>query len=298
MPWSDFPHPRRMLPLDELPPDALGRETRTFRRARRGPMSMSSASVSDDMPSASASRNRRFDPVPLQRGIRCELDLGEGGFADEIAAASPGDQLATPVKASPGAYRRIICRDLADAAKPPTGRDDLPFKHRFDIEQPQIGEADDAGANFGLAAAPVALIGNRPDELAFADRAHFLGTAGPIARTTLDEHGRDDVVPRVDVGQEFVEQIAAARVIPEMMVRIDDRQIGPEDLLGQLAEPYGIGQRAGIGACFATGVWGHGIPPRGRPTRWRRLLAAPFSEIYSGIYRAQKSHAISPRDRC
>jgi class 3 adenylate cyclase len=61
----------------------------------------------------------------------------------------------------------------------------------------------DAGANFGLPTAPIALLGNRPDELAFADRAHFLGTAGAIARTALDEHGRDDVVPRVDVGQEI-----------------------------------------------------------------------------------------------
>src|SRR6516162_1672020 len=86
----------------------------------------------------------------------------------------------------------------------------------------------------------------------------------PIARTSLDEHGRDDVVPRVDVGQEFVEQIAAARVLPEMMVRVDDRQIGLEDLLGQLLEPFGIGQRAGIGAGFD----GHSILPGGGPTRW------------------------------
>ena len=95
--------------------------------------------------------------------------------------------------------------------------------------------------------------------LAFADRPHFLGTAGAIARTALDEHGRDDVVSRVDVGQEFVEQIAAARVVPEMMVRVDDRQIGFEYLLRQLAEPFEIGQRAGVGAGFASGVWGHGV---------------------------------------
>src|SRR6516164_5246931 len=106
--------------------------------------------------------------------------------------------------------------DLTDASKPAARRGDLPFEHRIDIGQPQIGEADNTGANFGLTAAPVALLGNRSNELAFADRAHFLATAGPIARTALDEHGRDDVVPRVDVGQEFVEQIAAARVIPEM----------------------------------------------------------------------------------
>src|SRR6516165_1468572 len=149
--------------------------------------------------------------------------------------------------------------DLPDAAKPAAGRGDLAFEHRIDIGQPQIGEAYDAGANFGLAAAPVTLLGDRPDELAFADRPHLLRAAGPIARTALDEHGRDDVVTRVDVGQEFVEQIAAARVIPEMMVRVDDRQIGFEYLFGQLAEPFEIGQWAGVGAGFASGVWRHGI---------------------------------------
>src|SRR6266852_5708079 len=83
--------------------------------------------------------------------------------------------------------------DMTDA-EPAASRGDLSFEHRIDIWQPQIGEADDAGANFGLAIAPIALLGNRPDELALADRAHFLGTAGPIARTALNEHGRDDVV--------------------------------------------------------------------------------------------------------
>src|SRR5215472_4269144 len=73
--------------------------------------------------------------------------------------------------------------------------------------------------------------GSRPNELAFADRAHFLGTARPIARTALDEHGLDDVVAGVDIGQQLVEQIAAAGMIPEMMVRVDDRQIWLEDLL-------------------------------------------------------------------
>jgi hypothetical protein len=66
-------------------------------------------------------------------------------------------------------------------------------------------------------------------------------------------------VARIDVGQQLVEQIAAAWVIPEMMVPVDDRQIGIEDLLLELAEPFGIGQRARIGAGFADGLWGHGI---------------------------------------
>src|SRR5580700_3836428 len=106
---------------------------------------------------------------------------------------------------------------MADAAKPAASRGDLPFEHCIDIGQAQIGEADDAGANLALAAAPVALLGDRPDELAFADRAHLLGTTGPITRAALNEHGRDDVMPGVDVGQQFFEQIAATRVVPEMM---------------------------------------------------------------------------------
>jgi hypothetical protein len=39
---------------------------------------------------AAGARNRKFESISLQRGVRCELDLGEGGFADEIAAAPPG----------------------------------------------------------------------------------------------------------------------------------------------------------------------------------------------------------------
>ena len=35
-------------------------------------------------------RNHKFEFVFLLPGVRCELDLGEGGFADEIAAAPPG----------------------------------------------------------------------------------------------------------------------------------------------------------------------------------------------------------------
>src|SRR5262245_25085141 len=41
-------------------------------------------------------------------------------------------------------------------------------------------------------------------------------------------------VSRAPVGQELIEQIAAAQVIPEMVVRVDDRQIG---LGGQRAPP-------------------------------------------------------------
>jgi len=47
----------------------------------------------------------------------------------------------------------------------------------------------------------------------------------------------DDVVPAVHVAQEIVQQIAPVRPVPEMVVRIYDRQIGLEDRLLPSIEP-------------------------------------------------------------
>jgi len=45
------------------------------------------------------------------------------------------------------------------------------------------------------------------------------------------EHGGDDIVPGVQIGEQFVEQIRVAAAQPQMMVRVDDRQIRFEDRL-------------------------------------------------------------------
>src|SRR5207248_1086029 len=79
-------------------------------------------------------------------------------------------------------------------------------------------------------------------------------TAGAVARAALDEAGGDDVVHGIDVGQQLIEKVAAARVFPQMMVGVDDRPLRLEDLLGQLAEPFRVGQRPRIGAGFAGGA--------------------------------------------
>ena len=43
------------------------------------------------------------------------------------------------------------------------------------------------------------------------------------------EHRRHDVVAAARVGEQFVEQIASAGMVPEMMVRIADGQLGLEN---------------------------------------------------------------------
>src|SRR5262249_43509427 len=92
--------------------------------------------------------------------------------------------------------------------------------------------ADDPGAMTGLAVdAAHAHRGDAIDELGFTDRPHLHRTCGARHRPRLHEHGGDDVVAARGVRQQLVEQIAPAGSVPEMMVWIDDWQIGLEDRL-------------------------------------------------------------------
>ncbi len=68
-------------------------------------------------------------------------------------------------------------------------------------------------------------------ELDFADRAHLDGPIGAIHRAALLEDGGDDVVAGVEVSEQFREQIGPAVTVPQMMMRIDDRQFRFEDQL-------------------------------------------------------------------
>ena len=54
----------------------------------------------------------------------------------------------------------------------------------------------------------------------------------------LQEHRGHDVVPAAQVREQFVQQVAMIGAMPQMMMRIDDRQIRIEDRLrGRLGQP-------------------------------------------------------------
>ncbi len=63
------------------------------------------------------------------------------------------------------------------------------------------------------------------------DGTHLGRTTLAIHRLRLHTNGGDDVVAAADVGKEIVRQIARARSNPQMVMRIDDRQIRLEDRL-------------------------------------------------------------------
>ena len=79
---------------------------------------------------------------------------------------------------------------------------------------------------------------NAVDKLGFAHWTKRRIAVGAIHRLTLHENGGGDVVAtRFDVGQKLVEQVPPPGPIPEMMVRIDDRQFRIDGRLTPAAEP-------------------------------------------------------------
>ena len=103
------------------------------------------------------------------------------------------------------------------------------------------------------------------DELDLADRPHGDRAAGAVHGARFDKHRRDDIVATADVRREFMDQVTAALpVVPHVMMRIDNRQVGLERRLPALLRPRrGVGERAiVVAAKFVRLV--HLVSPRGK----------------------------------
>ena len=147
---------------------------------------------------------------------------------------------------------------MPDAAEAAVAGNDLRLQHRLRaVAEQQIDVADDAGADRGLAVA--AARGHRRDaigELDLADGAERLRAVRAVHRAAIDIDGGDDVVAGGDVGRHLLDHVAQAAAVPEMVMRIDDRAGGIDDLLGVLRQP--VFARIGVepalgGGCSAGG---------------------------------------------
>ncbi len=102
----------------------------------------------------------------------------------------------------------------------------------------QIDEADDARRHpRGAIAAARRHGGDAVDELGLAQGAQLRCAVGAIAGRALDEHGRLDLVAAAGVGEQVGKEVAVRGEIPEVVMRVDDGEIGLQHLLLRQAQP-------------------------------------------------------------
>jgi hypothetical protein len=120
---------------------------------------------------------------------------------------------------------------MTDAAEAVTASSCKGDQDRLDTTpEPQIRVPNNTSAGPGLAAISAgANCSDAIDEFDLADRPHFDRTRIPLHGERLDKHGGDNVVACTCIGQQVVEHIAPTGPDPEMVMRVDDRQIGLKD---------------------------------------------------------------------
>jgi hypothetical protein len=97
---------------------------------------------------------------------------------------------------------------------------------------------------------PVALVAAALDEFGLAHRPQSLRTVGAVVLAALQVDRRHDAVPARQVLREVVEQVAPPGSIEQVVVRVDDRQVGFEDGLAPAQQPLAVRgrvERLGLG---------------------------------------------------
>ena len=107
------------------------------------------------------------------------------------------------------------------------------------IAKKKIDMADDAGAGSRRTIETACAHGGAAiDKFGLADRSVRDRTVCAIHRRGLHKHCRFHIVAGVHVGEEFGQKVVIEGPVHEMMMGVDDRQIGVDDLFAQGCEPW------------------------------------------------------------
>ena len=136
-------------------------------------------------------------------------------------------------------FARVPTSGMANSAKPRTGCGVGVENFADRSPEVQIRVTDDRCARPGIAVDTARTHGrDAVDELGLANRFQRPRSVGTVHGAALHEHRRADVVTAADIDQQLIEQIAAARVVPEVVVGVADREVRFDDVLVHLREPF------------------------------------------------------------
>ena len=139
----------------------------------------------------------------------------------------------------PHRWTRVEAPGVADATKTRRRCGDMRLQYRFDRgSQRQIRKAHNSRRDARFAILPARALGRDAiDELGLANRPHRLRAVRAIHRKAFHEHRREHAMPRRRVTDYLIEHVAAARMVPQVMMRIDYRQFRLERSLTDLRQP-------------------------------------------------------------
>ena len=142
---------------------------------------------------------------------------------------------------------------MADPLEPPVAGCNQRFDHRIDsFAHRKVGMSDDRGTRPVIAVEPArALCRHAVHEFDLAHGFHRVAAICVVKGTAFHEHGADDVMAAMRVRMQFVEGVVSCPgdgideivsrfgegrdqgpQIPQMVMRIDDRQIGFKNVFG------------------------------------------------------------------
>ena len=176
---------------------------------------------------------------------------------------------------APGVVRvALVPHDVeADAREAPGRGFEMAVERAPDtVGTGEVGPSHDPGGDARAVAVRRGARHVADDELGLADGAERLVAVGPERCHALDEHGGFDVVPAPEIGIErrcVVGDAVASG--PEMVVRVDDRQIGVDDLLQWRVLTVDLGEVHGRWSPVRVGA---SDPSHGRVGRPARVVAA------------------------
>jgi hypothetical protein len=133
---------------------------------------------------------------------------------------------------------------MADPAETIAGSEVCPQHRHYTRAECQVGKTDDSGRNARAAGLVLMRRCHAVHVLGFADRPQFDRACAAVMLDALDMNGRNDAVSAANVGQVLVEQVAAVRVFPEVVMRIAYRKVRLERCLARAIEPFrAVGHR-------------------------------------------------------
>src|SRR5262245_5555670 len=150
-------------------------------------------------------------------------------------------------------------RRVADALEARPGRGHVGSQDLFGTcPDGEIDQANDAGSHtrWSIGAAR-RHGGNAVDELGLAQGAQFAWTIGAVTGRTFDEDRAFNAVAAARVRQQISQQVAVRGKIPQMMMRIDDRQLRFQDFLAHLRQPVLANARGARGNRALRLIRGH-----------------------------------------